>query len=179
MLQVTKDGQSPQLTWHQSWLESVGDAEPDNNFVDPYAMEGLRGVYIASTVAEGVAGRWSGTPPPPASSTRPSTTEAARARRRRGSNNNKFDSQDAARIGGRNLSPLLQRHEEIALRRQCGGREELGRRHAEDPPRLPGVPAGSLLQASGLGGGGVGGELARSAGQEQTQHARTSREITG
>jgi hypothetical protein len=52
VLQVTKDGQSPQLTWHQSWLESVGDAEPDNNFVDPYAMEGLRGVYIASTVAE-------------------------------------------------------------------------------------------------------------------------------
>ena len=55
MLQVTKDGQSPQLTWHQSWLESVGDAEPDNNFVDLYAVAGLRGVYIASTVAEGVA----------------------------------------------------------------------------------------------------------------------------
>ena len=46
----------PQLTWRQSWLESVGDAEPDNNFGDLCAMEGLRGVYIAaSTVAEGVA----------------------------------------------------------------------------------------------------------------------------
>ena len=55
MLQLAKDGQSPQLAWRQSWLESVGDAEPDNNFGDLYAMEGLRGVYIASTVAEGVA----------------------------------------------------------------------------------------------------------------------------
>ena len=45
----------PQLTWRQSWLESVGDAQPDNNFVDLYAVAGLRGVYIASTVAEGVA----------------------------------------------------------------------------------------------------------------------------
>ena len=56
MLQLAKDGQSPQLAWRQSWLESVGDAEPDNNFGDLCAMEGLRGVYIAaSTVAEGVA----------------------------------------------------------------------------------------------------------------------------
>ena len=55
MLQLAKDGQSPQLAWRQSWLESVGDAEPDNNFGDLYAMEGMRGVYIASTVAEGVA----------------------------------------------------------------------------------------------------------------------------
>ena len=55
MLQLAKDRQSPQLAWRQSWLESVGDAEPDNNFGDLYAMEGLRGVYIASTVAEGVA----------------------------------------------------------------------------------------------------------------------------
>ena len=55
MLQLAKDGQSPQLAWRQSWLESVGDAEPDNNFGDLYAMEGLRGVYIASTVTEGVA----------------------------------------------------------------------------------------------------------------------------
>ena len=54
-MQLAKDGQSPQLAWRQSWLESVGDAEPDNNFGDLYAMEGLRGVYIASTVAEGVA----------------------------------------------------------------------------------------------------------------------------
>ena len=45
----------PQLTWRQSWLESVGDAEPDNNFGDLYAVAGLRGVYIASTVTEGVA----------------------------------------------------------------------------------------------------------------------------
>ena len=45
----------PHLTWRQSWLESVGDAQPDNNFVDLYAVAGLRGVYIASTVAEGVA----------------------------------------------------------------------------------------------------------------------------
>ena len=60
------------------------------------------------------------------------------------------------------------RQEEIALRRQRGGREELGRRHAEDPPGLPGVPAGSLLQDPGLGVGGVRRELARSAGQEQT-----------
>ena len=51
-MQVTKDGQ---LTWRQSWLESVGDVELDNNFVDLCAMEGLRGVYIASTVTEGVA----------------------------------------------------------------------------------------------------------------------------
>ena len=47
MLQLAKDGQSPQLAWRQSWLESVGDAEPDL-----CAMEGMRGVYIASTVAE-------------------------------------------------------------------------------------------------------------------------------
>ena len=52
MLQLAKDGQSPQLAWRQSWLESVGDAEPDNNFGDLCAVEGLRGVYIASTVAE-------------------------------------------------------------------------------------------------------------------------------
>ena len=54
-MQLAKDGQSPQLAWRQSWLESVGDAEPDNNFGDLCAMEGLCGVYIASTVAEGVA----------------------------------------------------------------------------------------------------------------------------
>ena len=29
--------------------------EIDNNFVDLYAVAGLRGVYIASTVTEGVA----------------------------------------------------------------------------------------------------------------------------
>ena len=52
-MQLAKDGQSPQLAWRQSWLESVGDAEPDNNFGDLSAMEGLRGVYIAaSTVAK-------------------------------------------------------------------------------------------------------------------------------
>ena len=38
----------------QSWLESVGDPEPDSNFVELYAVAGLRGVYIASTVVEGV-----------------------------------------------------------------------------------------------------------------------------
>ena len=43
-----------QLTGPQSWLESVRDPEPDNNFVELYAMMGLRGVYIASTVVEGV-----------------------------------------------------------------------------------------------------------------------------
>ena len=43
-----------QLTGPQSWLESVRDPEPDNNFVELYAMTGLRGVYIASTVVEGV-----------------------------------------------------------------------------------------------------------------------------
>ena len=37
-----------------SWLESVRDPEQDNNFVELYAMTGLRGVYIASTVVEGV-----------------------------------------------------------------------------------------------------------------------------
>ena len=42
------------LTGPQSWLESVRDPEPDNNFVELYAMRGLRGVYIASTVVEGV-----------------------------------------------------------------------------------------------------------------------------
>ena len=44
----------PQLTGSQSRLKSVGDPEPDNNFVDLYAVAGLRRVYIASTVAEGV-----------------------------------------------------------------------------------------------------------------------------
>ena len=44
----------PQLTGPQSWLESVGDPEPDSNFVELYAMAGLRGVYIVSTVVEGV-----------------------------------------------------------------------------------------------------------------------------
>ena len=43
-----------QLTGPQSWLESVRDPEPDNNFIELYAMTGLRGVYIASTVVEGV-----------------------------------------------------------------------------------------------------------------------------
>ena len=43
-----------QLTGPKSWLESVRDPEPDNNFVELYAMTGLRGVYIASTVVEGV-----------------------------------------------------------------------------------------------------------------------------
>ena len=43
-----------QLTGPQSWLESVRDPEPDNNFVELYAMTGLRGVYIASTMVEGV-----------------------------------------------------------------------------------------------------------------------------
>ena len=44
----------PQLTGPQSWLESVGDPEPDSNFVELYAVAGLRGDYIASTVVEGV-----------------------------------------------------------------------------------------------------------------------------
>ena len=44
----------PAADWAQSWLESVRDPEPDNNFVELYAMTGLRGVYIASTVVEGV-----------------------------------------------------------------------------------------------------------------------------
>ena len=43
-----------QLTGPKPWLESVRDPEPDNNFVELYAMTGLRGVYIASTVVEGV-----------------------------------------------------------------------------------------------------------------------------
>ena len=43
-----------QLTGPLSWLESVRDPEPDNNFVELYAMTGLHGVYIASTVVEGV-----------------------------------------------------------------------------------------------------------------------------
>ena len=43
-----------QLTGPQSWLESVRDPEPDNTFVELYDMTGLRGVYIASTVVEGV-----------------------------------------------------------------------------------------------------------------------------
>ena len=43
-----------QLTGSQSWLESVRDPEPDNTFVELYDMTGLRGVYIASTVVEGV-----------------------------------------------------------------------------------------------------------------------------
>ena len=43
-----------QLTGPKSWLESVRDPEPDNNFVELYAMTGLHGVYIASTVEEDV-----------------------------------------------------------------------------------------------------------------------------
>ena len=43
-----------QLTGPQSWLESARDPEPDNTFVELYDMTGLRGVYIASTVVEGV-----------------------------------------------------------------------------------------------------------------------------
>ena len=43
-----------QLTGPQSWLESVRDPEPDNTFVELYDMTGLCGVYIASTVVEGV-----------------------------------------------------------------------------------------------------------------------------
>ena len=43
-----------QLNGPQSWLKSVRDLEPDNNFMELYAMTGLRGVYIASTVVEGV-----------------------------------------------------------------------------------------------------------------------------
>ena len=43
-----------QLTGPQFWLESVRDPEPDNTFVELYDMTGLRGVYIASTVVEGV-----------------------------------------------------------------------------------------------------------------------------
>ena len=43
-----------QLTGPKSWLESVRDPEPDNTFVELYDMTGLRGVYIASTVVEGV-----------------------------------------------------------------------------------------------------------------------------
>ena len=43
-----------QLTGPKSWLESVRDPEPEKNFVELYAMTGLRGVYIASTVVEGV-----------------------------------------------------------------------------------------------------------------------------
>ena len=43
-----------QLTGPQSWLESVRDPEPDDTFVELYDMTGLLGVYIASTVEEGV-----------------------------------------------------------------------------------------------------------------------------
>ena len=43
-----------QLSGPQSWLESVRDPEPDNTFVELYDMTGLRGVYIASTMVEGV-----------------------------------------------------------------------------------------------------------------------------
>ena len=43
-----------QLTGPQSWLENVRDPEPDNTFVELYDMTGLRGVYIASTVVEGM-----------------------------------------------------------------------------------------------------------------------------
>ena len=43
-----------QLTGPKFWLESVRDPEPDNTFVELYDMTGLRGVYIASTVVEGV-----------------------------------------------------------------------------------------------------------------------------
>ena len=44
----------PWTAERQSWLESVRDPEPDNTFVELYDMTGLRGVYIASTVVEGV-----------------------------------------------------------------------------------------------------------------------------
>ena len=44
----------PRTAERQSWLESVRDLEPDNNFVELYAVAGLRGVYIASTVEEGM-----------------------------------------------------------------------------------------------------------------------------
>ena len=43
-----------QLTGPKSWLESVRDPEPDNTFVELYDMTGLRWVYIASTMVEGV-----------------------------------------------------------------------------------------------------------------------------
>ena len=43
-----------QLTGRQSWLESVRDPEPDNKFVELDAVAGLRRVYIASTLVEGV-----------------------------------------------------------------------------------------------------------------------------
>ena len=44
----------PWTAERQSWLESVRDPEPDNTFVELYDMTGLRGVYIARTVVEGV-----------------------------------------------------------------------------------------------------------------------------
>ena len=45
----------PGLTWRTSWLESI-DAREEDNFADLYKVAGLRGVYIASQVAPGVAG---------------------------------------------------------------------------------------------------------------------------
>ena len=44
----------PWTAERQSWLESVRDPEPDNNFAELYAVAGLRGAYIASTVVEGM-----------------------------------------------------------------------------------------------------------------------------
>ena len=44
----------PRTAERQSWLESVRDPEPDNKFVELDAVAGLRRVYIASTLAEGV-----------------------------------------------------------------------------------------------------------------------------
>ena len=47
---------SPDLTWRNSWLDKIntGAGRDDNNFADFYKIAGLRGVYIASQLAEGM-----------------------------------------------------------------------------------------------------------------------------
>ena len=48
---------SPDLTWRNSWLDktNTGAGKDENNFADFYKIAGLRGVYIASQLPEGMS----------------------------------------------------------------------------------------------------------------------------